>query len=140
MEGEFKSELTIEALDENLKAVQQFVRDSVRRICSDNQTLLQLDLVVEEVFVNISHYAYAPGTGTATVICTVCNNPASLIMTFIDSGKPFNPLKRPDPDITLGAEDRDIGGLGIFLVKKYMSSTEYNYADGKNIFTLTRKF
>ena len=60
-------------------------------------------------------------------------------LTFIDSGVPYNPLKKDDPDTTLSAEDRKIGGLGIFLVKKSMDDMRYEFKDGKNILTLVKK-
>ena len=133
-------DLLIEANDKNLEAVQSFVREQLEEICSDVKTLLQIDLVVEEVFVNIAHYAYEPKTGEAKISCEVTKEPAKLTLIFTDSGKPFNPLQRPDPDVTLGLEERNIGGLGIFLTKKYMTTTAYEYKDGKNIFTMTRDF
>ena len=136
--AETKSEITLEALDENLEAAQEFVRNQVEPLCSDTTVRLQLDLVVEEIFVNIAHYAYAPQTGSVTITCKISTEPARLTVSFADSGKPFNPLEKPDPDVTLSSEERSIGGLGIFLVKKYMTSTAYDYKDGKNIFTLTR--
>ena len=138
--AETKSEITLEALDENLEAAQEFVRNQVEPICNDTSIQLQLDLVVEEIFVNIAHYAYAPQTGSVTITCKVSTEPARLTVSFADSGKPFNPLEKPDPDVTLSSEERSIGGLGIFLVKKYMSSVNYDYKDGKNILTLTRYF
>ena len=133
-------DLLVEANDKNLETVQTFIREQLEEICSDVKTLLQIDLVVEEVFVNIAHYAYAPKTGDAKISCEVTKEPARLTLIFTDSGKPFNPLQRPDPDVTLGLEERNIGGLGIFLTKKYMTTTAYEYKDGKNIFTLTRDF
>ena len=136
--AETKSEITLEALDENLEAAQEFVRNQVEPLCNDTSIQLQLDLVVEEIFVNIAHYAYAPQTGSVTITCKVSTEPARLTVSFADSGKPFNPLEKPDPDVTLSSEERSIGGLGIFLVKKYMTSVNYDYKDGKNIFTLTR--
>ncbi len=138
--SEKKSEITLEAQDKNLEAAQEFVKNQLKQICNDEMILLQIDLVVEEVFVNISHYAYKPQTGNVTIICQTSTEPSRLTVTFIDSGKPFNPLERPDPDITLDSSEREIGGLGIFLTKKYMTTTVYEFKDGKNIFTLTRDF
>lgn len=138
--AETKSEITLEALDKNLEAAQEFVRNQVVQLCSDVTAHLQIDLAVEEIFVNIAHYAYAPQTGSVTITCKVSTEPARLTVSFADSGKPFNPLEKPDPDVTLSSEERSIGGLGIFLVKKYMSSVNYDYKDGKNILTLTRYF
>jgi anti-sigma regulatory factor (Ser/Thr protein kinase) len=98
-----------------------------------------IDLSVEEIFVNIAHYAYgAENTDNeATILCTYSDR--LLSVSFIDSGKPFNPLNSPDPDITLSAEERKIGGLGIFLTKKFMTEVSYEYSDGKNILTIKKK-
>lgn len=137
---EKSSEITLEALDKNLEAAQEFVRNQASLVCSDTTVHLQLDLIVEEIFVNIAHYAYTPQTGTVTINCKVSTEPARLTVSFADSGKPFNPLERADPDVTLSSNERSIGGLGIFLVKKYMTSTAYDYKDGKNIFTITLDF
>lgn len=60
-------------------------------------------------------------------------------ITFSDSGKPYNPLEKPDPDVTLSAEERSIGGLGIFMVKKSMDDMRYEYKDGQNILTITKR-
>ena len=93
----------------------------------------QIDIAVEELFVNIAHYAYKPDTGPATVRVEVEKEPPAICITFIDHGVPYDPLAREDPDITLSAEERRIGGLGIFMVKKSMDSIEYEYKDGQNI-------
>lgn len=137
---EKSAEITLEALDKNLEAAQEFVRNQVVQLCSDATVHLQIDLAVEEIFVNIAHYAYAPQTGSVTITCTVNAELAMLTVSFADSGKPFNPLEKEDPDVSLNSDERSIGGLGIFLVKKYMSSVNYDYKDGKNILTLTRYF
>ena len=99
---------------------------------------MDLDLAVEEIFVNIANYAYGDEKGTAEIILSKNNNAVSL--TFIDQGTPYDPLAKPDPDTTLGASERQIGGLGIFLVKKVMDETSYEYKDGSNRFTIVKKF
>ncbi|MCR5252445.1 MAG: ATP-binding protein [Treponema sp.] len=134
------AELTIEAIDENLETAQEFVKNQMKQLNPDPKDIFQIDLIVEEVFVNIAHYAYAPNTGSVTITCKATKAPAKLTIIFTDSGKHFNPLEKDDPDVTLGLEERSIGGLGIFLTKKYMTTTTYDYKDGKNIFTLTRNF
>ena len=99
---------------------------------------MQIDIAVEELYVNIAHYAYAPGTGPATVRVAVEGDPRSAVITFIDRGVPYDPLAKPDPDVTLSAEERQVGGLGIFMVKKTMDGMEYEYADGQNILTIRK--
>ena len=99
---------------------------------------MQLDLAVEEIFVNIANYAYAPGKGNATVRVEVSGDPVTVSITFIDRGMPYDPLKKDDPDITLSASERGIGGLGIFMTKRIMDDIVYEYKDGQNILTLKK--
>ena len=94
---------------------------------------------MEELFVNIAHYAYNPEIGEAIIGCNVDQAPPSITIQFRDRGVPFNPLARKDADITLSAEERDIGGLGIFMVKDYMDEVTYAYEDGQNVLTLGMK-
>ena len=98
---------------------------------------MQLDIAVEELYVNIAHYAYAPGIGPATLRVEAKEGPAVAI-TFISRGIPFDPLAKPDPDVTLSAEDRQIGGLGIYMVKKSMDDVKYEYRDGQNVLTIIK--
>ena len=123
--------LTVKATDESMQTVNDFIH-SVIPSTADEMVLNQIDLAVEEIFVNIAHYS---GSEEAEVFCDYEdreNGQGVIEISFTDSGKPFNPLERPDPDITLSAEERDIGGLGIFLTKKFMDSVAYEYKDGKN--------
>ena len=98
---------------------------------------MQLDVAVEELYVNIARYAYAPGTGPTTLRVESKEGPVVAI-TFISSGIPFDPLAKPDPDITLSAEQRQIGGLGIYMVKKSMDDVQYQYQDGQNVLTIVK--
>ncbi len=130
-----------EAADENLEAVNDFIHAQIKPFSCQSQTLFQIDLAVEEIFVNISHYAYSPNKGTVQIDCSVektADAPAKLTVSFTDRGKAFNPLAKPDPDITLSVEEREIGGLGIFLTKKYMDSVLYERKDNQNILTFTK--
>ena len=88
---------------------------------------------------NIAHYAYYPKEGTATVRVEVLEEPLAVVITFIDNGVPYDPLKNADPDITLSAEEREIGGLGIYMVKKSMDDIFYEYRDGQNILKIRKK-
>ena len=122
-------ELTITANDKNLEKVLDFIHQELPPDC-ETDLMYKIDLCAEEIFVNIAHYAYkdklpAGEDGQARIICTYENELLTII--FRDQGVPFNPLDRADPDITLSSEDRRIGGLGIFLTKKYMDSVEYRY-------------
>ena len=99
---------------------------------------MQIDIAVEEIFVNIASYAYPNGDGTATISVSESTSPTAIRITFVDSGIPYNPLAKEDPDITLGAEEREIGGLGIFMVKKSMDDVNYEYTHGHNRLTLVK--
>lgn len=99
---------------------------------------MQIDIAVEEIFVNIARCAYAPEVGNAIIRIETLADPPSVDITFIDSGIPYDPLAKADPDITLSAEERQIGGLGIFMVKRSMDDVRYEYLDGHNVLTLKK--
>jgi len=135
------AELIVQAKDESLESVNQFIHAQLDGIDYPPTLDFQLDLAVEEIFVNIAHYAYAPDTGDAEIVCTVEKNEKNqpvLTIIFKDKGIPFNPLARPDPDPSASLEDRGIGGWGIYLTKKYMDTVTYAHVDGKNNLTLTK--
>lgn len=100
---------------------------------------MQIDLSVEEIFVNIASYAYGEEGGDVCISAVVTPDPKEITITFTDSGVKYDPIARENPDVTLPAEEREIGGLGIFLTKKSMDELEYEYADGKNILKMKKK-
>ena len=100
--------------------------------------MTQVDMAVEEIFVNIARYAYHPEAGEASIRCEAGGDPFRIVVGFADRGRPFNPLDRPDPDVTLDAERRQIGGLGILMAKRLMDDIQYEYRDGQNILTLRK--
>lgn len=102
------------------------------------KTIMQIDIAVEELFVNIAHYAYNPEVGEAKVTVDVEDAPPCAVIRFADRGKPYDPLSREDPDVTLGIEERQIGGLGIYMVKKSMDEVSYAHEDGQNILTIRK--
>ena len=126
-------ELTIEAKVANLQQVLDFVDENLKSMRCPMKILMQIDVAVEEIFVNVASYAYAPNTGSVTVQMELQEHPRTVVITFIDSGIPYNPLAKEDPDVTLSAEERAIGGLGIYMVKKSMDKMEYEYTDQKNV-------
>ena len=130
--------LSIEAKVENLKDVICFLDSRLEELDCPVKAQIQLDVAVEELFVNIAHYAYGNETGMATIVFDHNQADNSVSITFIDSGIPYNPLLKPDPDVTLSAEERQIGGLGIFMVKKSVSDIQYKYEDGHNILTIIK--
>ncbi len=133
-------ELKIDALTQNLDQVIAFLEEELEVMGCPMKVMLQIDVAVEEIYVNIASYAYTSGVGYAIIQIEGENDPAQVIITFIDEGIPYNPLEKDDPDVTLAAEERQIGGLGIYMVKKSMDSMEYERKDGKNILKITKKF
>lgn len=127
------TELTVDAVVENLNQVLAFVDERLEALDCPVRTQMQIDVAVEELFVNIAHYAYDSGVGQATVRVETFVDPLRVEITLLDHGVPYDPLAREDPDVTLSAEERGIGGLGIYMVKKSMDEVAYEYRDGRNI-------
>ena len=132
------SEITIEAKIENLDEVLGFVDGQLEELECPMKAQMQIDVAVEEIFVNIASYAYAPGIGNAVVRFESSQDPTSVTITFIDSGIPYDPVRKDDPDVTLSAEERGIGGLGIYMAKKAMDDMKYVYRDGQNILSISK--
>ena len=128
--------LELEATNENLSLVNEFIDGFLEEHDCPMRAQMQIDLCVEEIFVNIANYAYGEKTGTARIGISQENGVFTLV--FEDAGMAYDPLKKPDPDITLSAEDRQIGGLGIYLVKKNMGTVSYRRENGRNVLTLTK--
>lgn len=122
-----------------LEPVQNFIGEELERYNCPPKVKFQIDVAVEEIFINIAHYAYHPEqAGTATIRCCVGGDPLQVTIQFLDNGKPFNPLAKEDADITLSAEERSIGGLGILMVKKSMDAVDYAYENGSNVLTIKK--
>lgn len=133
------SERIFPATLDQLEQVQAFVAQQLEGYPCSGKVKFQLDVAVEEIFVNIAHYAFhSEEKGEATVRCCVGGSPLQVTIQFLDRGKPFNPLAKEDADTTLSAEERDIGGLGILMVKKSMDAVDYAYQDGRNILTIKK--
>lgn len=130
-------ELTVEATVESIPVITEFVDEQLAQY--DCPMKAQIDIAIDELFSNIVHYAYHPGTGPATVRVEVLQEPLAVVITFIDQGVPYDPLAKEDPDVTLSAQDRQIGGLGIYIVKKNMNEITYEYKDGKNILKIRKE-
>ncbi len=133
-------EITVEADKNKLSDVLSFVDEQLEEADCPMKAQMQIDVVIEEIFVNIASYAYAPGTGSASVFTDVSGNPGSATIIFRDTGVPYNPLEKEDPDITLSADERQIGGLGIFMTKKLMDEVSYEYENGENVLRLVKRF
>ena len=130
---------TFPAKTDALSEVLGFVEETLESYeCSmKNQTAICV--AIEEVFVNVASYAYGEGSGDVTLDIGFDEANRDVTFRLIDQGVPFDPLKKPDPDITLAIEERQVGGLGIFIVKKTMDTVHYAYEDGKNILTMIKK-
>lgn len=130
--------IVLDALVQNLNLLNDFVHRELKDNSVSLKTQNQIDLAVEEIFVNIASYAYGNQLGKVDVSIQTDKNPLRVTIIFTDSGVSFNPLAKEDPDVTLGANERSIGGLGIFLTKKYMDSVDYCRKEDKNIFTMVK--
>ena len=131
-------ELTIAATVENIEKVTAFVDEQLEALDCPLKVQMQIDIAIDELFGNIAQYAYNPDVGEATVRVEVQEDPLSVIITFIDGGMPYDPLAAADPDTTLSAEEREIGGLGVFMVKKSMDEIAYRYENGSNILSIRK--
>ena len=131
-------ELTIDATVENIAAVTAFVDGQLEELGCPVKAQMQIDIAIDELFGNIAHYAYHPDVGAATVRVEVVKEPLSVVVSFIDKGVPYDPLSKEDPDVGLSLEEREIGGLGIYMVKKSMDERSYEYKDGHNILRIRK--
>lgn len=132
-------ELTLAAKLESIAVATAFVDERLEALDCSMKAQMQIDIAIDELFGNIAHYAYPGGTGVATVRFDFDEATRVVSIAFIDSGVPFDPLEKADPDVTLSAEERQIGGLGIFMVKKTMDKMEYHYENGFNVLMLHKR-
>ena len=139
-----KRELTLDAKIENLNQVLAFLDRRLDELECSMKAKMQIELALEEIFVNVSSYAYnrvGPASqepGKVSISVEDTKDPLSVAVTIIDRGIPFNPLTQQDPDVSLPAEDRRVGGLGIYMVKKSMDHVRYEFKDGQNILTFRK--
>ena len=114
-----------------------FLEEELDKAQVNPKLMVTLAVALEELFVNVAHYAYPDSKGTVKIGIDTSGD--SIIIQLTDSGIPFDPTSLPEPDITLSAEERKIGGLGIYMVKKSMDSMVYEYKDNQNILTVTKR-
>lgn len=131
-------ELVVSATLDELVRVQEFVTQQLEAVECPMKIQFQIELAVEEIFVNIVNYAYQPKLGEATIRCEVCDQPLQVTIEFQDQGKKFDPLERESADTSEKALLEREGGLGILMVKKSMDDVSYRYENGKNIFTIRK--
>ena len=132
-------ELTVLATIENIPVVTAFIDEQLEALSCPLKAQMQIDVAIDELLSNIACYAYKDDTGGATVQFAFDASKSVVSITFIDRGFPFDPLEQDEPDITCPAEERSVGGLGIFLVRKTMDGMEYMYENGANVLTIYKK-
>ena len=130
---------TFPAKTEALSAVLDYVEQTLQGYDCPLKVQTAVCVAIEEVFVNVAHYAYPDGEGDMTLAIGFDEPTRAITFRMTDGGVPFDPLQKPDPDITLSAESREIGGLGIFIAKKTMDSLAYAYENGENVLTMIKK-
>ncbi len=133
--------ITLQAKMENLNSVISMIEGELEANGCPLEEQTQISIACEEIFVNIASYGYTPGEGDAVVSIDITgNSPKKCVIVFDDGGNQFNPLEKPDPDVTLEAVERPIGGLGIYMVKNTMDDVSYEYINDHNILTITKSF
>ena len=130
--------LQVKAEDMQLHTILAYIDAQLENAGCPKRTGMQIAIAAEEIFVNIAHYAYDGKKGDVIVRINMTSDREGISITFEDNGTPYNPLTREDPDIDLCAEQRKIGGLGIYIVKKSMDEILYEYRDGKNQLTIRK--
>jgi anti-sigma regulatory factor (Ser/Thr protein kinase) len=133
------NELEIDAKKENLPKVTAFIEERMEEAGFTPKAITVVTLAVEEIFVNIASYAYDQDNGKAKIRVEMTGDPVTAVITFIDQGKQFDPMAKEDPDVSLPAEERTVGGLGIFMTKKLVDDMSYEYKDGQNVLKLVKK-
>jgi anti-sigma regulatory factor (Ser/Thr protein kinase) len=134
------AELTVDAEIEKITQVTAFIDEELKKQGCPEAVQMQIDVAVDELFGNIARYAYPEGKGTATIRIEPNREPQGVSITFLDRGIRYDPLQKEDPDVTLPAGEREIGGLGIYIVKKSMDAVSYRYEDGQNILCILKKY
>ena len=131
--------LETDAKVSNLYEALGFVDSHLEEAGCPMKAQVQIDTAVEEIFVNVASYAYEDEKGRITLKMKIGEDPKEAVITIIDSGTPYDPLAKEDPDVTLSAEEREIGGLGVYMTKQFMDEVSYEHKDGQNMLTLRKK-
>ena len=132
-------EMTLAATLENIPVVTAFIDEKLEALGCPMKAQMQIDMAIDELFGNIARYAYAPDAGDVTVRFAFDEAARTASVAFIDAGVPFDPLAQPEPDVTLSVEEREIGGLGIFVVRKTMDAVSYRREGNRNILTIQKR-
>lgn len=131
-------ELKVEATIDNIPVVTEFVTSQLDEMSCIPKAKTQIRIAIDEIFGNIAHYAYEGKTGPVWIRVEQCEEQGAVVITFTDEGIPYNPCEKSDPDISLSIEERQIGGLGIYMVKKLMDDVWYEYKEGKNMLSMKK--
>ncbi len=134
----FHDTLELDATVDNLDILLDWMDEHLIRCSFDGSSKVQLDIAVEEIYINIANYAYEEDDGKVCVILDIKGDPLRASLTFEDFGRPYDPLEHEDPDINLPVKERKVGGLGIYMTKKTMDEMTYEYRDGKNVLRIVR--
>ena len=133
-------ELNVDVKTDSLGIIDEAVEDCMREAGASEAKIISVDVAIDEIFSNIIFYSGLNEDEKALIrVMVEDDNEKMITLEFVDTGRPFNPLERPEPDVTKPAEEREIGGLGIFMVKKSMDHVSYRNEDGKNILTIMKK-
>lgn len=131
--------ITLPAMVESITKVTDFLDCELEALECPIKALTQINIAADEIVTNVASYAYGPEGGDVTVSFSYDAENKTAEICFIDAGIPFDPLAKADPDVSLSAEERQIGGLGIFLVKKTMDEMTYRRENGKNILCIRKR-
>ena len=130
--------ITVSASPDSVEKVANYISEQLEKVSCPMKTQMQIGVAVEEIFANIVNYAYGEETGEVEISVDTEDAPNNVTIVFKDSGIQYNPLEKEDPDITLSSDDRPIGGLGVFMVKKLMDYVVYRYEEGRNILEIRK--
>lgn len=131
-------DLLVESKIEDVEVVMKFVESELQSLGCSDDAWMQIKLAIDEIFGNICYYAYGSDSGPVKVSVGMSEDNKSVLLTFSDSGIPYDPLEADIPDVELDGDERPIGGLGIFLVRELMDDITYEYKDGNNILCLIK--
>ncbi len=129
--------LRVKAIMDNYDKCISFIEEQLQKSGFDNKAIIKVVTACEEIIVNVMNYAYSPKEGELDIVFE--DDVDAVKITFVDNGNPFNPLDNPDVDITLPVDQREIGGLGILMVKKFMDDVNYEYKNHQNILTVMKR-
>ncbi len=131
--------ITLPATIKSIEFATDFLVGMLERAACPMRAQTQLCIALDELMSNVARYAYVRSKGDITLSVEILDDPRRVVVTLTDSGIPYDPLQKEDPDVSLSADERGIGGLGIFIVKRSMDELSYEYKDGKNVVTIVKK-